>query len=266
MSDWLALGRVAPKITVRLLPWDERALRARKVVMPYAEVGDIKLYYEVHGAGPPILLIPGLGADTRLFSKVVPLLATSRQVVVIDPRGGGQSDKPAGPYSIEQMADEVAELFGTLGVANADVVGYSMGGKIALQLAACRPELVDHLVLCATAASPAVTRRFSWRSFMMDLVSRIPLWRKVDGQPSHAFEAQRQASRSFDGRGLLPQVKAGTLIIRARRDRIVPATDAAELQKIPGSLLVDLPGGHLSLVIVHGKVLAEAISSFLSEV
>jgi pimeloyl-ACP methyl ester carboxylesterase len=100
---------------------------------------------------------------------------------------------------------------------------------------------------------------------MMDVFSRIPLFRKADGQPSYAFEAQRQASRSFDGRPLLAQVKAKTLIVRARRDHIVPATDAAELQRIPGSSLVDLPGGHLTLVMVHGKVLAEAISSFLGE-
>jgi 3-oxoadipate enol-lactonase len=232
--------------------------------MPYAQVGDIKLYYEVHGDGPPILLIPGLGADTRLFFNVVPLLAPSHQVVVLDPRGGGQSDKPAGQYSIEQMADDVAGLFGTLGVASADVVGYSMGGKIALQLAACHPELVDHLVLCATAPRPPVTLRFS-RRWLMGLVSRIPMMRKADGQPSYAFEAQRQAARSFDGGGLLPQIKASTLIIRARRDRVVPASDAAELEKIPGSSLVDLPGGHLTLVMVHGKVLAEAISSFVSE-
>jgi 3-oxoadipate enol-lactonase len=233
--------------------------------MPYAQVGDIKLYYEVHGAGPPVVLIPGLGADTRLFFNVVPLLATSHQVVVIDPRGGGRSDKPTGRYSIEQMAEDVAGLFGALGIAGADVVGYSMGGKIALQLAAGHPELVDHLILGATSARPAVTRRLSRRWFMIDLVPRIPLLRRADGQPSHAFEAQRQASKSFDGRGLLPRVKARTLIIRARRDRIVPASDAAELRNIPGSSLVDLPGGHLTLVMVHGKVLAEAISSFLSE-
>ena len=233
--------------------------------MPYAQVGDIKLYYEVHGDGPPIVLIPGLGADTRLFFNVVPLLATLHQVVVVDPRGGGKSDKPTGQYSIEQMANDVAGLFGTLGVASADVLGYSMGGKIALQLAAGHPELVNHLVLAATAPSPVVTRRFSRRWFMMDFVSRIPILRKADGQPSYAFEAQRQASKSFDGRALLSQVKASTLIIRARRDRIVPASDAAELQRIPGSSLVDLPGGHLTLVMVHGKVLAEAISSFLRE-
>lgn len=232
--------------------------------MPYAQVGDIKLHYELHGDGPPILLIPGLGTDTRLFSNVIPLLATLHQVVALDPRGGGQSDKPTGQYSIEQMADDVAGLFGTLGVASADVVGYSMGGKIALQLAAGYPELVDHLILAATTPKPTVTRRFSQRWFI-DVVSRTPLLRKADGQPSYAFEAQRQASKSFDGRELLPQVKASTLIIRARRDRVVPASDAAELRKIPGSSLVDLPGGHLTLVMVHGKVLAEAISSFLSE-
>ena len=219
----------------------------------------------MHGDGPPIILIPGLGADTRLFSDVVPPLATSYQVVVVDPRGGGQSDKPRGQYSIEQMADDVAGMFGILGVASADVVGYSMGGKIALQLAADHPELVDHLVLAATAPGPVVTRWFSRRWLMMDVVSRIPIVRKADGQPSYAFEAQRKASKSFDGRGLLSQVKASTLIVRARRDRIVPASDAAELQRIPGSSLVDLPGGHLTLVMVHGKVLAEAISSFLSK-
>jgi pimeloyl-ACP methyl ester carboxylesterase len=103
--------------------------------MPYAQLGDIRLYYEVHGDGPPVLLIPGLGADTRLFFKVVPLLATLHQVVVLDPRGGGRSDKPIGDYSIEQMADDVAGLFVTLGIASADVVGYSLRGKIALQLA-----------------------------------------------------------------------------------------------------------------------------------
>ena len=233
--------------------------------MAYAQVGDVKLFYEVHGEGSPVVLIPGLGADTRLFSNVVPTLALRNRVIALDPRGGGQSDKPTGDYSIKQMADDVAGLFGALGLAHADVVGYSMGGKIALQLAADHPELVDHLVLGATAARPPVTRLFSWRWFMMDVVSRIHIPRKADGQPSYAYESQRRASASFDGRQLLDRVKAGTLIIRARRDRIVPANDAAELEQISGSSRVDLPGGHLTLVMVHGKVLAEAISSFLSE-
>lgn len=234
--------------------------------MPYARAGDITLYYEARGDGPPVVLIPGLGADRRLFSNVVPLLARSRQVIVVDPRGGGKSDKPRGDYSIEQMADDVARLFATLGIASADVVGYSMGGKIALQLAAGHPELVDRLVLAATASRPPVTRRFSRRWLMIDVVSRIPVLRKADGQPSYAFEAQLRASKSFDGSELVSRVKASTLIVRARRDRVVPASAATELQEIPRSSLVDLPGGHLTLVMVHGKVLAEAIESFLGGV
>lgn len=233
--------------------------------MPYAQVGDITIFYEVNGEGSTVVLIPGLGADTRLFFNVVPTLALRHKVIVLDPRGSGKSDKPTGNYSIEQMADDVAQLFVALELAHADVVGYSMGGKIALQLAADHPELVDHLVLAATAARPPVTQRFSHRWFMMDVVPRIPMLRSADGQPAYAFEAQRLASRSFDGRQLLTQVKARTLIIRARRDRIVPAGDTAELDTISGSSRVDLPGGHLTLVTLHGKVLAEAISSFLSE-
>ena len=151
--------------------------------MAYAQVVTSGSTTRCMEAGPPIVLIPGLGADRRLFFKVIPLLAPLRQVIVLDPRGSGQSDKPRGDYSIEQMADDVAGLLGTLRVNSADIVGYSMGGKIALQLAAGRPELVDHLILGATALSATVTRRLS-RPFVTDLVSRIPLWREVDGEPS----------------------------------------------------------------------------------
>lgn len=231
--------------------------------MPYARAGDVTLYYEVHGSGEPLVLIPGLGSDTRLFSTVVPRLAERNRVVVLDPRGGGRSDKPSGPYSIGQMVDDVAGLMCALGLARAHVMGYSMGGKIALELAAEHPDLVDHLILSATAARPPVTRRFSRRWLMVDVVSRIPVWRRVDGQPTYAFEAQRRASQEFDGRSLLSKVAASTLIVRAKRDRIVPASATKELLAIPMSSLVELPGGHITLVMMHGEELAGAVSSFL---
>jgi pimeloyl-ACP methyl ester carboxylesterase len=131
--------------------------------VPYAQVDDIKMFYEVHGSGTPVVLIPGLGSNTRFFAGLARKLAERRQVIVLDPRGAGRSDKPRGDYSIEQMAQDVAGLMATLQIATADVVGYSMGGKVALQLAAVRPDLVDHLVLAMTDARPEVTRRFSFR-------------------------------------------------------------------------------------------------------
>jgi 3-oxoadipate enol-lactonase len=231
--------------------------------MPLAQVGDIKLFYEVHGSGDPLVLIPGLGSDTRLFSTVVPRLADRHRVVVIDPRGGGQSDKPAGPYSIGQMTDDVAGLMGALGITRTHVMGYSMGGKIALQLAADHPDLVDHLILTAASAGPLVTRRLSRAWLMVDLISRIPVWRMFDAQPTYAFEAQRSASGAFDGRTLLTKVTASTLIIQAKRDHIVSPSATKELLAIPRSSLVELPGGHITLVMLHGAELAGAVLSFL---
>jgi pimeloyl-ACP methyl ester carboxylesterase len=231
--------------------------------MPYAQAGGIKLYYERHGRGDPLVLIPGLGTDTRLFAAVLPRLSGRNQVVLLDPRGAGRSEKPAGPYSIAEMTDDLVALMATIGIARAHVMGYSMGGKIALQLAAAHPELVDHLILGATAASPPVTRRLSRRSLMVDVIARVPLWRKVDAQPAYAFEAQRRASAAFDGRALLTDVRAPTLIIRARRDRIVPPRAVEELLAIPASSLVELPGGHLTLVLLHGRELSDAVVSFL---
>lgn len=231
--------------------------------MPHAQAGDIKLYYELHGSGDPLVLIPGLGSDTRLLSTVVPRLAARNRVVVLDPRGGGQSEKPAGPYSIGQMTDDVAGLMRALGIARAHVMGYSMGGKIALQLAADHPELIDHLILTATSATPQVTRRFSRAWLMVDIISRIRVLRKVDGQPTYAFEAQRRASAAFDGRTLLTKVTASTLIIQARRDHIVSPSATKELLAIPTSSLAELPGGHITLVMIHGEELAGVVSSFL---
>jgi pimeloyl-ACP methyl ester carboxylesterase len=229
--------------------------------VPHAQVDDIKLYFEVHGSGVPVVLIPGLGSNTRYFAGLARKLGKRRQVIVLDPRGAGKSDKPRGDYSIEEMALDVAGLMATLQIATVDILGYSMGGKVALQLAAVRPDLVDHLVLAVTDARPKVTRRFSFRWFMMDVVSKM--LRSVDPQPSYAFEAQRRASEGFDGRELLPQVTARTLIIRARGDRIVSASDTAELSAIAGSELLDLPGGHISMLQMHMSTFVDAVSSFL---
>lgn len=72
--------------------------------MARASVNGIEPYYEEHGSGPALLLVPGLGADTRLFGGVIGPLAATCHVIVSDLRGGGRSDKPPGPYTIEQMA------------------------------------------------------------------------------------------------------------------------------------------------------------------
>lgn len=118
--------------------------------MPFAIVNEIKLYYEIHGSGNPLVLINGLGYDLWMWHKMVPGLAEHLRVVTFDNRGVGRSDKPAGPYDAQMLADDLARLLKGLGIEQAAVMGHSMGGFVAQALVLSRPELVNKLILSAT--------------------------------------------------------------------------------------------------------------------
>lgn len=118
--------------------------------MPLVTVNDINLYYEIHGSGDPLVLINGLGYDLWMWHRMVPGLAEHFQVLTFDNRGVGQSDKPAGPYSAQMLAGDLAGLMETLGIKEAAVMGHSMGGFVAQALALSRPDLVSKLILSAT--------------------------------------------------------------------------------------------------------------------
>ena len=115
--------------------------------MPKLHVHDIDLYYETTGNGQPLLLIHGLGSSTRDWERQTPLFAEHYQVITFDVRGHGQSAKPPGPYSIAQFAADTAELMQALNIGPAHVVGISMGGMIAFQLAVDAPRFVKSLVI-----------------------------------------------------------------------------------------------------------------------
>lgn len=118
--------------------------------MPRVRANDIELYYEITGSGDPLVLISGLGYGLWMWRKMIPGLAERRQVIAFDNRGAGQTDKPDGPYNVQMMAEDTAGLMDALGIQSAAVMGHSMGGFIAQQLALGRPDLVDKLILSAT--------------------------------------------------------------------------------------------------------------------
>ena len=228
--------------------------------MPDAYSGTTKLHYEVSGSGPALLVLPGLGADIRDVQTLIDGLAASRTVIAVDNRGAGLSDKPDEPYTIEQMAVDAVAVLDAVGIERLSVLGYSMGGRIALELALTHPERVDRLVLLATGARtiPTLSRQ---ALFAISPYLRIG---PKPRQPIFAFKRQRAASPGYNARTRLAEVAAPTLIVHGRGDRIAPPELADELHAgIPGSQLHWYEGGHLSPVFRPAPIV-EAVRAFLS--
>src|ERR687895_1309901 len=122
----------------------------------YAEVNGLRMYYEVHGTGEPLVVLHGAYMTIDSMGELVPGLARGRQVIAVELQGHGRTADVDRPLSYEQMADDTAALLRHLGVERADYFCYSFGGGVALQLAVRHPGLVRKLVLTGGVAfSPA---------------------------------------------------------------------------------------------------------------
>jgi pimeloyl-ACP methyl ester carboxylesterase len=118
----------------------------------YADVNGLHMYYEVHGTGEPLIVLHGAYMSIPLMGDFIPRLAETRQVIAPELQGHGRTaDIPDRPFSYEQLADDVAALMDELGIEQADIFGYSLGGNTALQLAIRHPERVRKLVVASAA-------------------------------------------------------------------------------------------------------------------
>lgn len=132
--------------------------------MPLADVNGTSLFYQVTGAGEPIVLIPGLGTTHAFFNGAVPALAARYQVIGLDLRGVGQSAKPKQRYSMELWADDIAALLQHLGIQRAHILGSSLGGCVAQVFADRYPDRTQTLLLAAT---------FSEIDYLLELNYRV---------------------------------------------------------------------------------------------
>jgi pimeloyl-ACP methyl ester carboxylesterase len=117
----------------------------------YAEVNGLKMYYEIHGTGQPLVVLHGAYMMIETMGEIVPSLAETRQVIAVELQGHGHTADIDRPLTYEHMADDVAALLHRLGIEEADVFGFSMGGATALQVAIRHPEVVRKLVVASAS-------------------------------------------------------------------------------------------------------------------
>src|SRR5213592_317641 len=262
-------------------------------------VGDNELYYERSGSGEPLLLIMGMSGTHLTWGE--PFLEALRhdfEIAVYDHRGIGRSARTEPPFSIADLADDAAAVLDELGWASAHVVGISMGGMVAQELALRHPERVRTLTLGCTYAggagsaltSPAVGERLfgamssgdreralrvGWevnvsRRFAADEEQYAEFRRRALEVPANlpTIIAQLQACQVHDASERLGGIEAPTLVIHGTDDEMLPAANAALITRaIPGARLELFEGvGHLffweepgrSAALVRGHALAHA--------
>jgi 3-oxoadipate enol-lactonase len=237
--------------------------------VPSVRVGEIDVYYEIHGEGPRLVVVGGLGVDLTVFAPFTDQLAQSFQVVTFDNRGAGRTDKPDAPYSIAMMAEDTVGLMDELGIPHAHLVGVSMGGRIAMEVAAEHPSRVDRLVLISTSATGTGRLRVSLPARVLGLAKRlhlVPGMRNRQRQPQYAYQRQVAATTRYDGAERLPAIEAPTLILHGRRDRSVkPAAALATRVGIRDSEIEFFRGGHMFFILTQRDEVTARIEDFLQD-
>jgi 3-oxoadipate enol-lactonase len=231
--------------------------------VPITQANGIQIYYEIHGDGQPIVVIEGLSIDVTTLERIVSELAQKYRVIVFDNRGAGRSDKPDIPYSIEVMSEDTAALLSELKIVKANIIGISMGGRIAVELTLQHPELVKSLILVSTGAKVTKSARRSLLFILIEIPRRLGnLWKKYP-QPNYAYRRQRQASENYDATTMLPRIQVPTLILHGKGDRIVPYASAETMHnEIKDSKIVSFKGGH-TFFFWRQKEFIGAVEEFL---
>lgn len=260
--------------------------------MPYIKINDIKFYYEIQGEDEPLLFIHGLGGSTLDWEYQVPFFAKYFQVITLDLRGHGKTEKPAQPYSVTLFANDVAELIRSLHLNPVHVVGHSLGGMIAFQLALDFPDLIKSLTIINSGPE------FKFPNLKMALyfyLRRVNVWlfgmRKLSGTLAKGLfpkpeqeqirqkfgkrcrandpKAYRNSLRVFSGWSVinrLANLHCKTLIITADHDYTPVAYKAFYTKLIPNAQLIVIQDSYHFSIADQPKQFNEALFSFLRKI
>jgi pimeloyl-ACP methyl ester carboxylesterase len=257
--------------------------------MPKVRVNDIQVYYEVHGEGFPLIMIMGLGGNIDWWDpRLIQELSKKFKLIILDNRGAGRTDISSRKYTIKLFADDTVGLMGALGISRAHVLGISMGGMIAQELALNYPEKVEKLVLCSTLCGGAKAVPASQEvlgTLMADrsalspeeiaktvipliltesFIKKNPDFVELSLQQilrapisNEAFTRQVNAIMEFDTYERLSQIKVPTLVLHGKQDILIPPENGSILAKaIPNAKLVYLKNSAHGLVEDMDKVIS----------
>jgi len=251
----------------------------------YAPVNGLKMYYEIHGTGKPLVLIHGAFMTVEAWGETLTELAKTRRVIALELQGHGRTADIDRPFSYEQFADDVAALMRHIGIDKADVLGYSLGGAVALQAAIRHPEMVDKLVVVS-----GTYRTDGWYPEVMATIARMtpddfkgtPIRDGYDKVAPHpdAFPALVDRIKVLEAKvyawppDAIRAIASPALIILGDSDGVRPE-HAIEMFRLlgggvfgdvagmPRSRLAVLPGTNHFGVMFRGAWLAPMIAEFL---
>ena len=256
--------------------------------MPICRVNKINLHFHKSGKGPPIVFLSGVGARLDTWESIIEILKENFECISIDNRGVGKSDKPLKPYTINDMSKDTIILLKKLNIKSAHIVGQSMGGLIAQEIAYKYPEYCKSITLCSTVAFadarttiewsslPILAKKLHPREFFYVMAAWIYSKKTLsdshwlsetiekasnhsDLTPAHTYEIQVNSMIKFDSRPWLNQISIPCLIISGDDDITTPSYQSKLLENnIKNSIHINFPdAGH--------RAITEKKSTFINE-
>jgi len=241
----------------------------------YAPVNGLKMYYEIHGKGRPLVLLHGGGSTIETsFGATLPGLAKSRQVIAFEQQGQGHTDDVEGrPFTFEQSADDTAALLRYLGIEKADFFGYSNGGSIALQMAIRHPGMVRRLVVASAMYKRDGLPPEFWESMKNAKIEDMPAELR---QAYLAVAPHPEQLKSMNDKSVkrmlefkdwpadaIRSIGAPTLVVVADADVVRPEHAVEMFRLLPRGQLAVIPGADHMTVVRRADLLLSIIPGFL---
>ena len=262
--------------------------------MPIAKTENVNIYYEIIGQGEPLVMIRGISSNVDHWYEQVPVLSKKYQLLVFDNRAIARSSDPGGSFSTRDMAADTAGLMEAVGIKKAHVLGYSMGGMIAQEIALAYPEKVNGLILVATdcgislrvKAKPKFSRLFSEmirlgtnevkkaaagclfakQTFETrpDIIQRYTEVSLRFPASQKTLSRQWAAITQHDACNRLPKISSPTLLITGSEDELIPPQNTEVMaQRIPGAQMISIDGGGHLFLVEQPEAFNEALIGFL---